>query len=710
MTFLNPLLLWGLAAVSIPILIHIFNLKRTKKIEISTLMFLKEIQQSKYKKIKLKQLLILLSRVAFIIFLVMMFAKPFEKGFLGAPDSGSKSSALIILDDSFSMQTRDNNGSDLENGKKKIRELLDALGPGSEIFFTTVSAINRPYSSIPVKDIYSLRDSLELIKTSPVSRSLGEVLYYSDDILNSASNTLKEIYLVTDGQSSFLGRDASAVPVFEDKENLNFSVILTGSRNANNISVDTINTVSKIFEKDHPVKIKAAVNNHNNFNSANKSVILTLGNYKEEKVIDLPANTTVETDFILKPEHTGYVSGSIEIVQSDISDDEISADNKQYFTFYVPEVVNVLIASPGQMDAGYIKLALNTSKEITAVANSSSFFNIKEVNSMDISGEDLTSYNSVVIVNKQKFSTAEASKLRSYISAGGGVILYPGTLTDIDNYNEELFKAMDLPYITGRFSQNEATKFDKIDLDHPVFEGIFKSSQDKRNLNIESPSVLSGIIAGTGKNTQSIVSLTGGMNFMTEFSLGKGKLIMFSSPPDMTSSDFPGKNLFSPVTIRSVLYTADINGIKPAITGRDYFIDLTGINLAGDSLTLISSSKDNQPRKFTLNENTELINIGSGLITGDNYLIMNAGRDVMTVPVNFSRTESVPGRTGSNDISVIFKDTYGININVAEHTELLQSSVLDTRNGRELWKNFLVLALIFLIIEYLLSRSIMKSK
>ena len=72
MTFLNPAILWGLFAVSIPIIIHIFNLKKTRKIEFSTLMFLKEIQETKQKRIKLKQLLILLCRIAFIIFLVLM--------------------------------------------------------------------------------------------------------------------------------------------------------------------------------------------------------------------------------------------------------------------------------------------------------------------------------------------------------------------------------------------------------------------------------------------------------------------------------------------------------------------------------------------------------------------------------------------------------------------------------------------------------------
>jgi hypothetical protein len=371
MTFLNPLVLWGLAAISIPILIHIFNLKRTKKIEFSTLMFLKEIQQSKYKKIKLKQLLILLCRIAFIIFLVIMAAKPFDKGFLGSPGDKVKSSVLLILDDSFSMQARDKNGNDLDNAKKKIAETLDALGDDDEIFFTTVSAINRSSSSIPVKDLNKLKDTLSQMKTSEISRDLNEVMYFAENILNSASHTHKEIYLFTDGQRSFVTNEIIAGSRFKDNENVHMNFILTGTRDANNISIDTLNTVSKIFERSRPVKIKALINNHNNFNAANKSVILTIGSYKEEKVIDVPANSITEAEFIVKPENTGFTSGSIELVQSDISDDEISGDNRQYFSFFVPKEVNVLIASGSPLDAEYIKLVLRSSQEISNVSDQS---------------------------------------------------------------------------------------------------------------------------------------------------------------------------------------------------------------------------------------------------------------------------------------------------------------------------------------------------
>src|SRR5438552_3714228 len=194
MTFLNPAVLWGLAAISIPIIIHIFNLKRTKKIEFSTLMFLKEIQQSRYKKIKLKQLLILLSRIAFIIFLVMMFAHPFQRGYLGAGQK-AKSSVLLILDDSFSMQTRDTKGSDFENAKAKVLETINVLDENDEVFFTTVSKIDRSERNKQYKDFSQLRDSVSKTKTSDITRNLPEVLYFANKILESSSHAYKEVYL-----------------------------------------------------------------------------------------------------------------------------------------------------------------------------------------------------------------------------------------------------------------------------------------------------------------------------------------------------------------------------------------------------------------------------------------------------------------------------------------------------------------------------------
>ena len=103
MTFLNPLILTGLLAISIPIIIHLLNLSKVRKVEFSTLRFLKELQKSKMKRIKLRQLLLLALRIMTIIFLVLAFADPVLKSSSG--NYAGKSSAVVIFDNSLCMSS-----------------------------------------------------------------------------------------------------------------------------------------------------------------------------------------------------------------------------------------------------------------------------------------------------------------------------------------------------------------------------------------------------------------------------------------------------------------------------------------------------------------------------------------------------------------------------------------------------------------------------
>ena len=125
MIFLNPAILFGLFAASIPVIIHLFNLRKLKKIEFSTLAFLKELQKNKIRKIKLKQWILLALRVLIILFIVMAFARPTLKSFqVGGTTSAAKTTAIFILDDTFSMSVVDQKGSYFNQGKEIILSLI----------------------------------------------------------------------------------------------------------------------------------------------------------------------------------------------------------------------------------------------------------------------------------------------------------------------------------------------------------------------------------------------------------------------------------------------------------------------------------------------------------------------------------------------------------------------------------------------------------
>src|SRR5947209_4818841 len=111
MTFLNPLVLFGLAAAAIPVILHLLNLRKLKTIEFSTLTFLKELQQTKIRRLKFRQLLLLLIRTLIVILIVLAFARPALRGrILGTIGSHAHSSVVFILDDSFSLTVSDEHG------------------------------------------------------------------------------------------------------------------------------------------------------------------------------------------------------------------------------------------------------------------------------------------------------------------------------------------------------------------------------------------------------------------------------------------------------------------------------------------------------------------------------------------------------------------------------------------------------------------------
>lgn len=133
MIFLNPAVLFGLLTATIPVLIHFFNLRKLKRIEFSTLVFLKELQKNKIRKIKLKQWLLLALRVFLILFLVTAFARPTLKGTaIGGTTSAAKTTAVFILDNTPSMSIVDVKGSYFNQAKAVQRLLLSQLQEGDD--------------------------------------------------------------------------------------------------------------------------------------------------------------------------------------------------------------------------------------------------------------------------------------------------------------------------------------------------------------------------------------------------------------------------------------------------------------------------------------------------------------------------------------------------------------------------------------------------
>ena len=200
MSFVYPSILFGLAALTIPIIIHLFNFRKTRKILFSNNQFLQNIQKSTSSKLKLRHLLILTSRLLFILFLVLTFSQPFipgeEKGL-------EKGEVLIYFDNSHSMSNEvEANLRALDIGLKYISDIIDLYPAGAKFTFLTNDFA--PFSNTP-KSQEEIKDLITEIEFSNVSRSLQEIGNRFAFKKPQAQNAERNYYFISDFQKSTAG-------------------------------------------------------------------------------------------------------------------------------------------------------------------------------------------------------------------------------------------------------------------------------------------------------------------------------------------------------------------------------------------------------------------------------------------------------------------------------------------------------------------------
>ena len=203
MTFLNPFILVGLLAAGIPILLHLLNLRKLKTIEFSTLSFLKELQRTKIRRIKIRQWLLLLLRSLLVVLIVLAFARPTLKGSLGVGvGQRAKTTSVFLIDDSQSITAIDDKGELLRQAKDAALQAIDLLKEGDEVFFLKLSDVGTGGAEgyKPVRNLEFLRSIVRELRPSFRHVTIEDGLRLAAKLLVGATNFNREVYLFSDFQ------------------------------------------------------------------------------------------------------------------------------------------------------------------------------------------------------------------------------------------------------------------------------------------------------------------------------------------------------------------------------------------------------------------------------------------------------------------------------------------------------------------------------
>ncbi len=686
MVFLNPAVLLGLIAAAIPILIHLLNLKKLKKIEFSTLRFLKELQKSKIRKIKVKQWLLLVIRVLIIIFLVSAFARPTIKTVsFGNFSSAAKTTSVILLDNSYSMSAVTGNGSLFNQAKKTAKILINNMQNGDEAA-VLLSSGNNFNNNLLSTDKKRLINNLNSASISYIRKPVSKSLLKAIKVINKSKNFNKEIFILSDFQA-FEKTDSLLFSKIKPDDKTKIYIFKFGSGQLKNLTNSNLLVNNQIFELNKPVSFTSVIKNNSNVSIGNSIISLFInGKRKGQTTIQISPGETKRINFETTLKETGLLE-----IFTELEDDNIIYDNKYFTSIFVPKTINILIAADDLSDAKFINIALQNSY--------TNDLKVKDINLMNLNNYDLGKYDILFVIGSENIN--DYKKLKKYISEKGSLILMPGSKSNLGNFKKlcaELSINPPTSFIKG--SAKSVNQFDKIDFKHPVFQNLFAKNNKPK---IDSPDLYKYFNINPQSKGKSIITLIDGSSFLSEYEPDGGKILLFNSAPIMTWNDFPVKGLFAPLINKSVYYiNSKVKETKSVTSGNPVEINLRKAAIPQikvvrpdktEEFINLSNEKNN---KYALYKKTDLI--GFYKFYSDNKLI-----DYATV--NIDPEESENDYPGENIVIKYLSEITKHNVIKLDADGNFTREIYQSRFGTELWKYFLSIALILALVEMFISKS-----
>ncbi|MDQ3046904.1 MAG: BatA and WFA domain-containing protein [Bacteroidota bacterium] len=684
MSFTYPAFLIALSAIAIPVIIHLFNFRKFKTVYFSNVRFLKEVQEETQAKSKLKHLLVLAARILAIAFLVLAFAQPFIPVDNAKVITGDKA-VSIFIDNSFSMDAVNKNGTLLEDAKKRATEIVAAYKASDRFQLLTNDFEGKHQRLVNKEEFFELLDE---VKISPATRDLREIVSRQTDLLKQNEAKVRNSFILSDFQKSI-----STLEAIKNDTSIRFHLIPLESAAKSNVYIDTCWFESPVRQFSQLEKLHVRIRNVSDKNLENNSIKLFInGIQKTPASFSVENNSETEVILSFSSKEAGIQHCSIEL-----NDYPVTFDDKFYFSFEVEKNIPVLsinsTTSETDLSGSYIN-KLYGADSLFVLTNA-------EENKLDYS---VLGKNRLVVMNGLKsISSGLAQELRKFLENGGSILVFPGKDADLPSYKEFLLS------VKSNFYEKQDTvntKVEKINLEHPVYNDVF----DKKTFsasNLDLPKVSSHYVMSrlTRNNEEYLLRLQNGDAFLSKYDVGKGKLYVCASGLTDEFSNFARHGIFVPTLYKIGMYSQRSSRLF-YIIGKEEIIE-SDIRLSGENVFHIKDLKkefDVIPEHKVLEMKTAIM-IHNQVQQAGNYELSAGVEKPTGISFNFNRLESNLNAFTHDELSQKIEQFNLFNFNVLSLSEnSLTNSLSELDQGKKLWKICLVLALLFLGAEVLLLR------
>ena len=604
MQFQHPEILYFLFLLVIPILVHLFQLRKFKTEYFTNVKFLKELALQTRKSSKLKKYLLLATRMFLLAFLIIAFAKPFFK----AKDHKDATNELyIVLDNSFSMQAKGQKGELL---KRAVQDLLEHTPENAN--FSLITCSDNYWNT----DIKSIQKELQNLNYSASPFQLEQLLA---KIKAHKSAFRKDIVVITDA----VGLQPNEVKKSSEDENLYF--ILPEAEKTNNIAIDSV-FINQTMDNFYEIGVKLDA-----YGDDFKDIPIALYNKNKliaKTLVNFETKTKVINFTIPKEDFHGYVS---------ISDNSLEYDNTYYFSLSKPQKSNII--SIGDPEKSEFLTRIYTASE----------FNYSNYSLQSLDYNLLDKQDAIVLNELKDIPQALQTTLKSFVEKGGNVVLIPSEEGSLTNMNGFLATIGGIQYKALTSGEKMITK---INFSHPLFSSVF----EKKATNFQYPKtkvsfeISNSAPLALGYSDQSA--------FLSAIQNDIANVYVFAAPINKLNSNFQNSPIIVP-TFYNMGQNAQKAGITALIIGENKpFVVETKIG-KDEIVTVKNDQESFIPIQQILNNKVKITCNDNPKIAG-NFGVFNTNQFIENISFNYNRTES--NLTNANPDAVSdFKEISNVN-------------------------------------------------
>ena len=592
MQFKHPEILWALFLLLIPILIHLFQLRRFKRTPFTNVAMLQKVISESRKSNTLKKWLLLLSRMLLLACLIIAFAQPF----FAKKTALQEKEMVVYLDDSFSMQARKDGFTLLETALQDIIKVMPSESKFS--LFTN----HKTFKDVSLKGV---QNRLLGITSQSKQLTYNEVVLKAKTLFSKSKATQKNLIFISDFQESLgeLKKDTLRDIVvnlvhLKPEHTSNIAIDSVYYKNAVGDQIEIGIDISGLIEDQ---SIPISIFNKNSLIA--KTAVEYTSNLKTSTTVSLPKDEAIQ----------GRIS---------ISDNSLMYDNDFYFNIGAKDKIKVLAVS----EANAVFLERIYTEEEFEFQN----YVLKNLNYSKIDANNL-----VVLNGLKTIPTSLQTVLIAFQKKGGSLVIIPNKEIDVDAYNTLLSSLFLCRYTKENLQEQKITD---IAYKHPLLANVF----EKEVSNFDYPLVKSYWSVST--TSPKIISYANGAPFL----IGSANTFVFTAPLDKESSNFKNAPLIVPTFYNMGLKSLKVPQLYIPI-GVNTTIDLANKITKDNVLKLIKPDVEFIPLQQAYANKVSLTFIDNPNKDGI-YSIANGKDTLSNLAFNFKRDESLLRYTNSANV------------------------------------------------------------